>query len=245
MPIFIISILIQLGLVIHIIKTGRSTTWIWIIVMIPLVGSLAYLLLELIPELANSRTGRRARRDVGAIINADKDLKAAADELSQADTVENRGRLAAECFKKNMFSESRELYAKCLTGIHATDPDLMFGLASCDFELSNFSAAKTTLDDLIEKNPDYKNQEAHLLYARTLDNLGDAISARHEYETLHEYYSGPAASYHYAQFLQAQGEDLPAREIYRQIVEQAERSGRHYNDLYKDIIRSASSWLDE
>ncbi|PCK07520.1 MAG: hypothetical protein COA42_13985 [Alteromonadaceae bacterium] len=32
MPLFILSLLFQVGFVIHIIKTGRSTTWIWIVI---------------------------------------------------------------------------------------------------------------------------------------------------------------------------------------------------------------------
>ena len=59
MPLIILSVLIQLALVIHIIKTGRGTNWIWVIVMLPLVGSLAYFILVIIPDLTNSRGGRR------------------------------------------------------------------------------------------------------------------------------------------------------------------------------------------
>ena len=49
MPLFILSILIQVALVIHIVKTGRSTTWIWIVVMLPVAGSIAYFVLEGLP----------------------------------------------------------------------------------------------------------------------------------------------------------------------------------------------------
>ncbi len=55
MPILILSAILQVALVVHIIKTGRSTTWIWIVVMLPLAGSIAYLLLEVLPDLMAGR----------------------------------------------------------------------------------------------------------------------------------------------------------------------------------------------
>jgi len=243
MPFFIISILIQLCLVIHIIKTGRNTIWIWIIVLIPLAGSLAYLLLEILPELTNSRSGRKASNKLRNTINPHKDFKDAAKSFNQSDTVENSVRLADECINKGMFQDARDLYENCLKGVHSDDPDLMYGYAKCSFELENYTESKDTLDRLIEMNPDYKNQEAHLLYARTLEKLDDDISARHEYETLHEYYSGPIASFHFAKFLKSKNENEKAEKIFSEIVEKAKASGRHYNNLYKEYINGAKAEL--
>jgi len=241
MPFFIISILVQLCLVIHIVKTGRNTTWIWVIVMLPLVGSLAYLILEVVPDLTNSRSGKQARTSVEKLVSPNKNLNEALRNFDESDTVENSARLAEECMNKGMFEEARELFNKCLTGIHATEPDLLHGRARCDFELKEFSSARETLDTLIEKNPEYKNQEAHLLYARTLENLGDDALARHEYETLHSYSSGPLASFYYAKFLKAHNEPDKAIQIFSDIVKKSRSAGRHYNDLYKDYIHQAKA----
>jgi hypothetical protein len=46
---YILPILIQVGLVVHVIKTGRNTIWIWVLVLLPGVGSLAYLVVEVLP----------------------------------------------------------------------------------------------------------------------------------------------------------------------------------------------------
>lgn len=241
MPIFALSILIQVALVIHILKTGRNTTWIWIVVMLPLAGSIAYLVLELLPDFAGTRTGRKTRQKIQTIVNPDKEIKDAAFDYSIANTIENTSRLAEGLINKGLFNEARDLYEKCLKGVHEHDPYLMYGLAKAEFGLAHYTRVKNLLDDLIKHNPDFKNPDAHLLYARTLEKLGDVSAALHEYESLDQYYPGPEATYHYAKLLQTQGNEEKAQFLLGKIVANSKRLGRHYNDIHREWIRLATS----
>ncbi|MGQ8366686.1 tetratricopeptide repeat protein [Glaciecola sp. 1036] len=243
MPFFILSILIQVALVIHVVKTGRNTTWIWIVVMLPVAGSIAYFILEVLPELTNSRAGRNAGRKVGAVINPNKGFNQAAHNFSVSGTVDNTKRLADECMAKGLYSDAKTLYEKCLVGIHAKDPSAMVGLANAEFMLGHYAKTKTLLDDLIASNPNYKNQDAHLLYARTLEALDEVTGALHEYEVLHDYFSGPEASFYYALFLKKQNQKETANEIFSQIINKAKMSGKHYSSLHKDILKRAKNEL--
>ncbi len=198
MPFFIISLFVQVALVVHIVKTGRSTTWIWIVVMLPMAGSIAYFILEILPELSQSSTGRKTKKNLGKLINPDKELNQALHNYSITKTVENSNRLAEAYVAKDMFEEAKQLYGKSLKGIYANDPDIMHRLASVNFELKYFKDAKQLLDNLIAKNPDYKNADAHLLYAKTLEQLNETTAALKEYKVLDGYYSGLEATYRYS-----------------------------------------------
>jgi len=245
MPLIILSILVQLILVVHIIKTGRNTIWIWVIVLIPLVGTLAYFIVELLPEIFASRSAKNVSHKLNTVLNPDEDIKQAVANFSASDTVENSVRLAQRCVDRSMFFEARHLYKNCLKGVHLDDPELTFGVAMCDFELGHYVEAKNLLDHLIETNPEYKNQEAHLLYARNLDRLGDADAAKHEYETLYGYYSGVAAHFYYAQFLRQQGDKERALKIFEEIVAKGKHSSPHYNELYGVHIEKAKVELNK
>ena len=59
---FILSILIQVILIIHVIKTGRNTIWIWVLALLSYAGIIAYVAAELLPDLLGSRSARRAGR---------------------------------------------------------------------------------------------------------------------------------------------------------------------------------------
>ena len=244
MPLFILSILIQVALVIHIVKTGRSTTWIWIVVMLPVAGSIAYFVLEVLPGLTQSRAGRSAGKKVQSVLNPNRDINQAANNYAISDTVQNSLRLAEECYSKGMFEDARALFEKCLKGLHADDPDIMLGIAKSDFELGQYAQTRTMLDKLIELNPDFKNQDAHLLYARTLEKLNNVSEALHEYETLHEYYSGPDASYYYGCFLESQNQPDSAKTVFEGILQHAKNAGKHYNSMHKDRLRQVKNKLD-
>jgi len=237
MPFIILTVLVQVAFVMHILKTGRNTTWIWIVLILPMAGAIAYFFMEVLPDLKNSSQGRQASRKINTVLNPNKDIKNASRNLEIADTIENSKVLAEECFNKGMYTEAKELYEKCLQGFYADDPDLMFGLVRCEFNLENYSQVKSKLDVLKSKNPDYRNPNAHLLYARALEALQEHAAAEHEYETLHSYFSGPEASFHYAKFLKATQKDVLARDILQEILKQADLAGRPYANMHKDILK--------
>ena len=239
MPFLILSVLIQAAFVIHVLKTGRNTTWIWVIVMLPMAGAIAYLVLEILPDFSQSRAGQNASEKVQSVINPNKEINAAARDYSVSDTVENSLRLADECLDKNMYQEAKELYEKSLTGLFSDDPNIMYGLARAEFGLANYNATKEILDRLIKENPDYQNPNAHLLYARTLDSLDDIQAALHEYETLHGYFSGPEAAFHFGVFLKNRGEIEKANTLFKEIIDKSDLSGKHYKSIHKDWIRKA------
>lgn len=239
MPAFIIALLLEVALIVHIVKTGRSTTWIWIIVMLPLAGGIAYILVELLPDITRSRPARKASSKLDQLVNPNRKIKKAAFDYSVSNTVENSMRLAEECLEKKMFNEACEFYSQCLRGVHKDDPDIMYGLARAEFGRNNFAEARSVLDRLIEKNADYKNADAHLLYAKSLEALEETDRAMHEYEVLDEYYPGPEATYHYAMLLKKTGYEDKARTLLDKIMHNAKVSGRRYNDLHKEWIRRA------
>ncbi|HEY4645959.1 MAG TPA: hypothetical protein VIH25_06725 [Steroidobacteraceae bacterium] len=54
MPLLILSLAIQVLLIVHAIRTKRNSLWIWALALLPLAGPIAYLIVEVLPELARS-----------------------------------------------------------------------------------------------------------------------------------------------------------------------------------------------
>ncbi|HIO91908.1 MAG TPA: tetratricopeptide repeat protein [Leucothrix mucor] len=239
MPILILSVIVQVLFVLHILKTGRNTTWIWVVVMLPAAGSIAYAIMEILPEFMGSRSGHQANKKLQDVINPNKDIKQASKDYTISDSVENTMKLANELLEKGMYEDATTKYKKCLSGMYKHDAHIMFGLAQAEYGLQNYSETKQTLDDLIQYNPDFKNATAHLLYAKTLAHLGKVDSAIKEYEALHESYSGPEATYRYAMLLQDQGENEAAKELLEKIISIAKVSDKHYKSRYKEWINKA------
>lgn len=244
MPLLVaLSVLVQILLVIHILKTGRNNYWIYLVIFAPLIGSVAYLVLELLPEFFGTRTGRRLSKNLDSAINPHRNLKKAALNLEIADTVENARRLAQECLSAGRFADACELYRKSLSGLYHDDPNLMLGLAHSLFGLGEFQQVKNTLDELKQKNPDYQHADAHLLYARALESMGDIAAAQHEYEALADYYPGPEPTVRLGLLLQQQGRLQEAQERFARVLAVAKTSGRSYRDFHQEWIATAKREL--
>jgi hypothetical protein len=239
MPIFVIvSLIVQAVLIVHCIKTGRNFIWVWVILLLSYVGALAYVAVELLPELFGSRTARRAGRGMKKIFDPGGDLRRYEQQARVGNNVANQQRLADELVRQGRFEEAIAEYRKALTGLYEHDPNLMLGIARAQFEKGDATAARTTLDELIRLNPDFRSQEGHLLYARALEAEGNYAKALDEYKVLAPGYPGAEASVRYAQLLKSQGRPDEARKIARDVVDQARIAPAHYR-------RAQRFWLDQ
>lgn len=239
MPFFIVSLVIQVALVVHVLKTGRNTTWVFILLFAPVIGTLAYFIVELLPELTNSRSARQARRSMTKAINPDRDLKDASRQLAVADTVQNSIAVATHYLERDQYAEAKDLLVRSRRGVHADDPVILLSLAKAHFGLGEYAEALRTLDELKESNPAARSPEGHLLYARAHEELGQIDAAIHEYEALANYYPGPEPRCRLALLLKAKGELEKARALFQEVVREADISGRHYASLHKEWVALA------
>lgn len=236
-PIYILSGLVTLGLIIHCLKTQRSTTWIFVLVLLPFIGAAAYLIVELLPEIAGSRSGRRTMRGLRATLNPEGDLRRLETEMKVSGNVHARQRYADELVRLGRAQEAVDIYRTSLTGLFADDPKLLLGFAHAQFAAGQASGARQTLDELIGKNPDFKSPDGHLLYARALEGEGNAEKALSEYAALADYYPGAEAGVRYAKLLKGAGRLPEARAVLENLLDRAKLAPAHYR-------RAQREWLD-
>jgi hypothetical protein len=59
MSVALIVLLLDISVIYHASKTGRLQPWAFIILMVPLIGSLAYIVVELVPEWLSGPDAQR------------------------------------------------------------------------------------------------------------------------------------------------------------------------------------------
>jgi hypothetical protein len=234
-----LPIILTVLLIIHVIRTGRNTLWIWLIIFLPLAGGIAYAIVELIPELLNSRTAQSTRRSVRRALDPEAQLRRLQDEAQVTQNVASHQRLAEELLRHDRFQEAAAVYRKVLTGLYEHDPDLLLGLARAQFGAGDASAARATLDEALRMNPGFRSPQAHLLYARALEAEGSVEKALSEYQALSGSYPGAEAAVRYAQLLKAQGRVEESRGVAKDLLEQARIAPAHYRRAQRDWLDSA------
>ncbi|HWW19220.1 MAG TPA: tetratricopeptide repeat protein [Steroidobacteraceae bacterium] len=239
----IASIIIQIGLIVHCIRTGRSFLWVWVLLALPGVGSIAYVLVEILPGLLGSRGARRAARGVSRALNPEQDLRRYEAEARHTGDVASRQRYADELLRHDRAGDAVEVYKQTLKGLYEHDPNLMLGLARAQFANGAFAEARSTLDALIEHNPDFKSPDGHLLYARALEGEGNRDKALEEYAAVAGYYAGAEAKLRYARLLSSLGKKEDSRRILKELLEHARFAPRHYRKMQQQWLADAEREL--
>lgn len=242
-PLFLLTFACQLAVCVHVVRTGRPLYWIFIVVAVPLLGMLVYGIAEVLPELRNNPSARRAARQVRAKLDPDRDRRHADRRLGLSDTPETRRQLAEECLARGDAARAEELFQTALSGLYQHDPNLMLGLAKAQFALGKAAEARATLDALMAANPGFRSIDGHLLYARAVEALGDLPAALHEYEAVVQGYPGEEARARYALLLKRAGEPARARKLFQEILTRSEALPRYYQRDQREWIQLARSEL--
>ena len=105
-PILVLSVLLQIACAVHVVRTGRPLYWIFILLVGSFLGIAVYLFAEVLPNLGNSPTARRAVRGVRNRIDPEHGKRRASRNLEIADTLDNRRRLAEQSMASGDYQQA-------------------------------------------------------------------------------------------------------------------------------------------
>jgi len=243
MPLAFALVLLDVILVVHAAKTGRFSPWAYLILLLPGVGALAYVVVELLPEWLGSVQGQKARKSVINTLDPEKQYRKFADDLAIIDTIANRVNLAEECLLLGKFEEARIHFENALSRPMGDEPNYALGKAKAEFGLRRPQDAVGTLDGLRERWPDFQSADGHLLYARALEESGHEAAALDEYRVLVDYYPGAEARVRFGLLLQRTGRDDEARRLFADVLTQMQRAPKYVRKTQAEWIATAERAL--
>ncbi len=243
MPLALILGVLDIVLVVHAAKTGRFSPWAYVILMIPGVGALAYVLVELAPEWFGSYQGQKARKRLVATVDPQRRYRALTDDLAITDTIANRDALAAECVALGKFDEAVHHYDEIIARPMGEEPVFFLGRARAEFGQGRPADAVATLDELRRRWPDYQSADGHLLYARALEEIGRTDEAIEEYKALAGYYPGAEARVRYGVLLDRLDRKAEARAVLSELLTHMRRAPRHVRKVQAEWIGMAERAL--
>lgn len=243
MPIIALAeLLLQAFCIRHAMMSGKND-WIYIL-LIPGVGPLAYIVMELVPSMAQTRRGQRVVGDVKTILDPDREYRERKAQVEMTGTPAAKAALAEECMLKGMHDDAIALYRSALEGQFSDDPNLLLALAKALIEKGDFAECQSALDQLKAKNPSFASQDGHLIYARALEGQGKNAEATAEYEAVSGYFAGFEAKVRYGLFLQKLGQVGKANALLQGVVTTYKQLPRHAQDLNRDWYNVAKRNLE-
>jgi hypothetical protein len=238
MPVIgVLVLLAQIACAVHVVRTGRNYIWIYLVVFVPVIGMAAYVIAEILPDAMNSRSARHAGSGVARALNPGRELREALRQAALTPTAENKVRLAVAHMAAGQVEPAIALYRDALTGVHASDPTIMLGLARALFAKGESGETQALLERLRAENPDYTSPEGHLLYARSLEQQGKTEPALREYAALVTYYPGQEARCRFGLLLEASGRHAEAKRLFEEVCQAIDYGPRHQR-------RSQREWYE-
>ena len=235
--IVILCVLLHVALIVHAIHRHRHDGWLLLVLMLPGAGALLYLVMMIWDAVVDALSATPAAPERAR--DAEDELHRRRCALALGDNLLNRLALALTCLKHGRYGESAELFESLDAGECHDDPLVLLGLARSRFALEEFGAAKHCLDRLIAANPDFRSEAGHLLYARSLEALGEVHDALHEYEALTAYSRAPEAHCRHALLLTNLGRASEAQDLYRAMLRAMRRAPREHVRLHRRWIELA------
>jgi hypothetical protein len=236
---FLAPIVFQIICVIHAVRTGRVFPWIFVIVFLPLVGCIAYLAVEIVPEMLGSRGAHRITTNVRAMADPHRGLRQALRDADMIGSVDAKRALAEEYIRRGNHTDAVALYKGMLEGQFRDDPALLLGLARAQFLSGDGAGAQTSLDAVQAADPNFASADAHLLYARALEMQGKDQEALDEYRKVARYFPGEEARCRLATLLGKTGARQEAANIYAQVLKSIDGAPRHYRKAQREWVDAA------
>lgn len=239
------SMCVQLLCAVHVIRSGRNQIWLLFIFLFSVMGCLAYLILEILPEHWNNRHVRTARSQATARVDPERNVRKAQHDLELADTAANHIALGDAQAARGRYEEAENAYRTALALGPGNDWSTEVKLANALFERGKSDEALGLMDGVPDVPSGAERDKRALLRARLLADLARPGEARALFEQVVSRIAGEEARCHYAAFLLEQGDRHRARELLEEVESRARRMDRTQRAAQADMYRWAGERLAE
>ena len=230
---------INVALVVHTVKTGRFWPWAYVILMIPVAGAIAYVVVELVPEWLGTHKAQTARRRIGKALNPEKTYRALQDQVDIADTIANRDALAQECLSPRPKPNTRPSWRSC----SATIPALRWAGRRPSSVSAGSRMPRRLSTICASAGPTISPRRGISFTPAPLEEDGRLEEAAEEYHALSGYYAGAEPRVRYGLLLRKLGRETEARAALTEVVRQMRRAPQFARKVQAEWIAMAEAAL--
>jgi hypothetical protein len=198
--------LLQLLCIIHVVRTGRNSTWIYIIIFVPIAGGLAYLFVEILPSLLGAARHVRSPSAYADIvlrsISPSARLRRYEKDAAFSPTHENRRILADEYQACGDYARALAIYDAIATGTFRLEPDLALQRARCLYATGKFPEGRALVEELEKSGFPWRKEKDVLVKLKLQErNEGDPAPVARLYADYEKKFQSFEFGYYEADFL--------------------------------------------
>jgi hypothetical protein len=238
----LLSLLIAIVLCVHVVRTNQSTIWIFVLLFLPVIGSVVYVVAVVIPDLAGGARAKRMTMAAREALDPTREYRQSKAAAADAPTVHNQMRLAAAAAQLGRHDEAEQMYLAAAQGVHADDPALLLGRANALIELGRTPEALPLIEKVVDDRRGARSPAISLAEARIYESLGRFADAERAYQLAAGRLPGLEGLARYAAFLAKTGRRQEAADQLAEIDRRIERSNpqfRREGRVWRDLAAQA------
>jgi hypothetical protein len=231
------GLILQAVAILHFVRRRPDTYWLWIILIGGGLGALAYIVAEIIPDMALLRGSLDAlsrRRRIGELEAIILDNPA----------IGNHEELADLYLEEGKFARARELYDKVISA-RSDSLDAFYRRGLAELAMDDFAAAVADLEQVVSSDPRYDFHRAIALLAYAHGRAGDPERADALFKSATAISTLSETYYNYASFLAAHDRTAEAREWAQRILAKKPTMPRYLRRRERPWFRKANALLKQ
>lgn len=242
---YYITLGLQAICVIHCLRKGTNTTWIWAIIFLPVLGSLAYMFIEMFSGRGFDM--QQLQSGVGNVFNPGGNIKNLETQLRFSDTFNNKVALADAYLAAQQTDKAIALYEDSLQGAF-TENEYVQAQLIIAYNLTGRYSDILPIAKKIYHLPQFIRSRVHILYAMALEKTGNSALAETEFKTMKVRYAYFEARYQYGLFLIRAGRNTEAKTIFTEMADEygyltsrEKRANRKWARAAKDQLKKINT----
>lgn len=218
---------------------GGQSWWYFVIIFLPLAGSLAYLYVH----FYSRQKVDMIQEEVKVALVENYKLNKLEDQLKFSDTHTNRMELAAEHYKVGNYDRATEIYESSKQGMFANDPELNLKLLETYYAADNHQKVIELGKSLAEVK-EFSQSPEKIAYAWSFHKLGDDASADSVFKEMDNDYANYQGRIEYVKFLLKKESDQALAKL-TTLMEEINLMDSYEKRLYKDSIKQIKNLYKE
>ena len=210
---FSYGFILQIVCIVHWVRRRPEFYWLWIIIIGGALGAIAYILIEMMPDLMRGGTFTNIN-----LFERRRRITQLAAVIRDNPAPGNLEDLALMYLEDGKYATAKQYYDRAIS-TRTDSPDAFYRRAICEIELGQFPQAIEDLHHVVTKDPKYDFLRAQALLAHAYANTGNTAEADRLFAWVTQTSTISETMYNYAEFLAKQGRTAEAREWAQKVID--------------------------
>lgn len=238
--VYYLILALQAYCIYHMIKYRNPYYWVFLILFLPVVGSIIYL----ITQVYNKRDAEKLTSEITNIINPTKKIKDLQKKLEFSETYQNRVNLADAYLEIGDYQNAIVYYKDALEGNFQNDYYVINNMVEAFYKLKDYKNVLKYAES-IKEHKEFNKSRIQFLYGLALEKEHRFDEAEANLKCIDIRFSFYNERLVYAKFLLSRNKKQEAKEILNALIFEAQQMTKPNKRIYHSTITEAERILKE